>query len=389
VLIKTMPTLQGANTKEQRLASLTTKLTLAQGVEVQQQLCNSQLHHELQDRLWQCGQLETQVSTLQQHLSASAGKLAAAQSQHQLAQRELHALKAEVVEREQQLAQAHAVQQQQQQHTADLEEEMTCYTRSLQEQRARHAEQIKELCAQAQEEEERQRSRAMSTQWHELVIAAQREIVEFAVEKLVFRPSQQQLARSGAAGEEGKMEEVSQEMRQRLGAAVADMSVQVEHLVRSKLVMEWQLRVKDRKTAALQSALDQSLSAQALAENRCLAQQQRARAQAAAEDAHAWSRVEALEHRVCVLSEQLESTNTRAIQLSASLKQAQEDRDAAAAAAETLQRRHSTLLADHQVSSLCTCMYVLVLVLYMYVRMYILVLYACMRACIHPYIHTC
>lgn len=87
-----------------------------------------------------------------------------------------------------------------------------------------------------------------SYQWHELVIAAQREIVEFAVEKLVFRPSPQ-LAHGGAAGEEGKMEEVSAEMRQRLGAAVADMSVQVEHLVRSKLVMEWQLRVKDRKVA--------------------------------------------------------------------------------------------------------------------------------------------
>lgn len=56
---------------------------------------------------------------------------------------------------------------------------------------------------------------------------------------------------------------------------------------------------------ALESALDQCLSAQTIAENRCLAQQQRARAQAAAEDGHAWSRVEGLEHRVIVLSAQV------------------------------------------------------------------------------------
>jgi len=80
VLMDTIETLQGATTAQQRVATLTTKLSAAQAVELQLQLCNSQLHHELEDRVWQCGQLQTSVATLKHHLSTGTQKLAAAQA---------------------------------------------------------------------------------------------------------------------------------------------------------------------------------------------------------------------------------------------------------------------------------------------------------------------
>lgn len=183
------------------------------------------------------------------------------------------------------------MQQQQQQHTVDLQDEVGSYKRGLEEQRQRHAAQIKELCAEAKEEEERQRSRALSTQWHEHVMAAQRELVEFAVDKVLLQhslhppPSHPAPAAPECAQQ---VADLRQEARERVTAAVADMSAQLQHVVRSKLVMQWQLAVKDRKLEALLQALDSSLTAQTLAQNRCLALQQRAQAQRAAEDGRVW-----------------------------------------------------------------------------------------------------
>jgi len=227
-----------------------------------------------------------------------------------------------------------------------LQDQIGSYKRCLEEQRARHAEQIKELCAQAKEEEERQRSRALATQWHEEVLAAQRELVEFAVEKLVFKPAPPPHANMGASSGM-HMEYEQQQARERLAAAIAEMSGQVEHLVRSKLVMEWQLAVKDRKLQALSAALDASLSAQTMAESQCRTLQQRAQARRVGEEGHAWSRVEGLEYRLSLVSQQLHDTNLRAIKLSTALSQAQQDRDTAAASLQALQRRHATLTSDH------------------------------------------
>jgi len=260
-------------------------------------------------------------------------------------EREVHALKAELSERDQAVSQAQAQQQQQQQHVADLEDEIASYKRTIEEQRSRHAAQVKELCLKAQMEEERQRARALSTQWHQEVLAAQRELVEFAVEKLVFQPLLPQLPSTNV--EQPPSQDVGQQARERVSSAVAEMGAQVQHLVRSKLVMEWQLGIKERKVAALLDALDVSLTAHSLAENRCLSLHHRARAQRAGEDGHAWSRVEALEHRVQVLSQHLETTNHRAIKMSAGLSQAHHDRDTAVVALEALERRVHTLHADH------------------------------------------
>ena len=231
-------------------------------------------------------------------------------------------------------------------HLLDLQDQVSSYKRCVEDQRVRHAQQIKELCAQGKEEEERQRSRALATQWHQEVSAAQRELVEFAVEKLVFKPSAPPHApRSGASAVHIQHEQ--QLARERLGEAIAEMGAQVEHLVRSKLVMEWQLAVKDRKLEALSGALDASLSAQTLAQHRCNSLLQRAQTHRVGEDGHAWSRVEALQHRLALVSQQLEDTNLRAIKLSTALSQAQEDRDMAAASLQALQRRHASLSSDH------------------------------------------
>ena len=375
VLMDTIETLEGAKTSEQLVANLTTKLTLAAGVELQLQLCNSQLHHELQDRLWQCGQLEAQVAKLQEQPSKLTHKLAAAQQQQQLDARELHPLKAELVEREQLLAQAHAVQQQQQQHTQQLEDEAGCLKRALEEQRARHAAHVKELCAEPEADSEgRLRERDLSAHWLEQVGAVERELVEFAVEKLLVRQrggrqqqqqqqQQEQQQQQGADAAGGTRADtglgvcvaeagVASEVRERMAAAIADMSAQVQELVRSKLAMQWEQSVKERKIAGLEAALDASLSLQSLAQSRCLALQQRVRLQACAEDGHAWSRVEALEHRARVLSQHLEATNERSIKLGAALAQAQHDRDAASAALAALQRRQLQVSADHEAALL-------------------------------------
>lgn len=178
------------------------------------------------------------------------------------------------------------MQQQQQQHTIDLQDEVGAYKRSFEEQRQRHAAQIKELCAEAKEEEERQRSRALSTQWHDHVLAAQRELVEFAVDKLLLPQGGGFLQASPPqpVSECAQAEDIRQEARERVTAAVADMSAQVQHLVRSKNIMQWQLAVKDSKLEALLQALDSSLTAQTIAQNRYLALQRAAQAQRAGED---------------------------------------------------------------------------------------------------------
>jgi hypothetical protein len=207
------------------------------------------------------------------------------------------------------------------------------------------------------------------------VAAVERELIEFAIEKLLVhqrggrqqqqqqQQEHQQQQQQGADAAGGTRADaglgvcvaeagVAAEVRERMAAAIADMSAQVQEVVRSKLVHQWEQSVKERKIAGLEAALDASLSLQSLAQSRCLALQQRARLQACAEDGHAWSRVEALEHRARVLSQHLEATNERAIKLGAALAQAQHDRDAASAALAALQRRQLQVSADHEAALL-------------------------------------
>lgn len=105
VLMDTIQALQGADGERMRVANLTTKLSMAQAVELQLQLCNAQLHHELQDRLWQTSNLESQLSSLQAQLSQATRKASEAQAVQEMQAREVHALKAEVAEREELLSQ--------------------------------------------------------------------------------------------------------------------------------------------------------------------------------------------------------------------------------------------------------------------------------------------
>ena len=105
VLMDTIQALQGADGERMRVANLTTKLSMAQAVELQLQLCNAQLHHELQDRLWQTSNLESQLSSLQAQLSQATRKASEAQAVQEMQAREVHALKAEVTERDELLSQ--------------------------------------------------------------------------------------------------------------------------------------------------------------------------------------------------------------------------------------------------------------------------------------------
>jgi chromosome segregation ATPase len=343
VLMDTIETLQGTTTQQQRVASLSTKLCAAQASELQLQLCNSQLHLDLQDRVWQINQLEAQTISLQQQLSSATRKLSSTQQVQQLDAREMHALKADIADRDQQLDQAQATQEQQQRRIGELVVEVQTYRKSLEEQRERHTAHVKELCAQAEEEEQRQRARALSAQGHEQVLAAQQGLVEMVIDKLLVANATASKATIAAS----MSDEMSSHVRERISAAMSEMSVQTTHLVRSKMVMEWQLAVKDRKIAALWAVLDASLEAQSLAENRCLALDDYNRTQRAAEDCHAWSRVEALQHRAAVLGQQVEQTNKHVIELSVALSQSQQDRDAATSALEALQRKQHALAADH------------------------------------------
>ena len=360
VLMDTIETLQGSTPAEQRVAQLTSKLSAAQAAELQLQLCNAQLHHELEDRLWHIGHLQTQVQTLQEQESAARTKLSAAQQALDVEAREVHALKGEVAEAQQQLAHSKTVQQQQQRRMEEVDDEVASLKRCLEEQRHRHAAQMQAAAVNAEEEQERQRSRALVSLAHEQALATQRELVEYAVQKALIShpPVLPRLSGAGAAAAtddapapgaaEGMLvERWRGEVRERMTAAITEMSVQVTQMVRSKVVMEWQMGLRDRKVAALGAALDAALAAQSLAESRSLALQQRARNQHSAEDSHAWSRVEALEHRVKVLSRQVQDTNARALQLAAALAQAQHDKESSSAALQALQRKELSVAADH------------------------------------------
>ena len=131
VLMDTIETLQGSTPAEQRVAQLTSKLSAAQAAELQLQLCNAQLHHELEDRLWHIGHLQTQVQTLQEQESAARTKLSAAQQALDVEAREVHALKGEVAEAQQQLAHSKTVQQQQQRRMEEVDDEVASLKRCL------------------------------------------------------------------------------------------------------------------------------------------------------------------------------------------------------------------------------------------------------------------
>ena len=55
-------------------------LFLVQAIELQLQLSNSQLHHALEDRTWQCSQLELQLNTLREQIAEQSERVQAAKA---------------------------------------------------------------------------------------------------------------------------------------------------------------------------------------------------------------------------------------------------------------------------------------------------------------------
>ena len=68
-------------------------LFLVQAIELQLQLSNSQLHHALEDRTWQCSQLELQLNTLREQIAEQSERVQAAKAIEDVQTRELHAIK--------------------------------------------------------------------------------------------------------------------------------------------------------------------------------------------------------------------------------------------------------------------------------------------------------
>jgi hypothetical protein len=119
-----------------------------QAVELQLQLTNAQLHHALEDRLWQCGQLESLVSSQRDRLSGLTERLDAAKATDDLQARELHAVKSTLQAREAELVQLQRSLDRQVRHGSDMETELAACKRALEDERARHA---KELIESAEE----------------------------------------------------------------------------------------------------------------------------------------------------------------------------------------------------------------------------------------------
>jgi hypothetical protein len=128
---------------------------------------------------------------------------------------------------------------------------------------------------------------------------------------------------------------------------ILQMTMQVEGNIRASKVLEWQLEIKERRARALATALDISLLAQRLAEERWQSTQQRRAKESTREQGQAWTRVALLEQRIALLTSQIDAANRRTIELGAVASRAQQERDAVLQAFEGLQRRQDLSAADH------------------------------------------
>jgi hypothetical protein len=130
---------------------------VAQAIELQMQLSNSQLHHALEDRTWQCSQLELQLQGLREKMSEQCERLHAAKAIDDVQARELHAIKGTLRAKELEVSQYQRSLDRQAQHLAEMEWEISAYKKSLDDERSRHLKEISEFAEQRSTEEERAR----------------------------------------------------------------------------------------------------------------------------------------------------------------------------------------------------------------------------------------
>ena len=121
-------------------------------------LSNAQLHHALEDRGWQCGQLEIELSALREKSTEQTERLQSAKAASDVQARELHALKGALQAKERELAQTQRAMDAQQQHVRDVEADLAAYKRALDDERTRHGHELAELSEERLREEERLRS---------------------------------------------------------------------------------------------------------------------------------------------------------------------------------------------------------------------------------------
>jgi predicted nucleic acid-binding Zn-ribbon protein len=129
-----------------------------QAIEVQLQLSNSQLHHALEDRTWQCSQLEVHVSSMREKIAELGERAEAAKALEDVQARELHALKGALRAKELEMSQLQRSLDRQAQHSAEMESEVAAYRKSLEEERARHTRELTEISDEHSQEEDRARS---------------------------------------------------------------------------------------------------------------------------------------------------------------------------------------------------------------------------------------
>jgi hypothetical protein len=303
VLMETIETLQTGGGAEQAAANLSARMSACMSEISQLQLSNSQLHHWLEDRTWQCGQLDAQITSLRDKTSALTERLSASKSQNEVLSREVHALKATLSAKDQELQKALRTQDRSTKHTADMETELAAYRKALDDERTRHANELKEHDATAACEVEKMRH-LFSTNVHVHVdsVPAQRHTLEEAVTRAVASFP----VGEGVCDVESRLREI-----------MAECASQVDACTRAKSVIEWELKQKSHRVRVLASALDVSISAQRLAEQQLAAFRQRLDVDSVRVQSTGWARAAANEHKIGLLSDQLESTIKRSIDVDA------------------------------------------------------------------------
>jgi hypothetical protein len=171
----------------------------------------------------------------------------------------------------------------------------------------------------------------------DIVVVAAAKAASFEV-----RPAGLHVVQGKDSGSNGK-----EVLDRRVQEFLLQMTTQVEGIIRTSKALEWQLEIKERRARALATALDMSLLAQRLAEERWQSIQQRRGAESTREQGQAWTRVALLEQRVALLTTQIDAANRRTIELGAVASRAQQERDTVLQAFEGLQRRQDLSGADH------------------------------------------
>ena len=133
-------------------------LFLVQAIELQLQLSNSQLHHALEDRTWQCSQLELQLNTLREQIAEQSVRVQAAKAIEDVQTRELHAIKGTLRAKDLELCQLQRTLDRQAQHLVEIEAEVESYKKSVEVERERHQREMAEICDERVVEEDRARA---------------------------------------------------------------------------------------------------------------------------------------------------------------------------------------------------------------------------------------